>query len=212
MQFINDLNYLTKKGITMDRGYDASHPQNGHGYGFIYNRYFSELNFKKILKVLEIGVSDRDSQIFWKLYFIQDYTHKEQSRIHIFQGNQAKRGDLQRFIDLHGSNFDIIIDDGGHHQNQQQISFGFLFPHLKAGGLYICEDLFTSHDSFRYPMFGWLKNYPSCKGLSALAMFKQLETYGITDSYFMTRNEEKYIDKNIDCCKIEMQHIRNCFY
>jgi hypothetical protein len=185
----------------------------GHGYGYIYNRYFSELNFKKIFKVLEIGVSNRNSQVFWKTYFssadyygidIRDYTHKEQKRIHIFKGNQAKRKDLQEFINTYGSNFDIIIDDGGHAQDQQHISFGFLFPHLNVGGIYICEDLFTSPDSEKYPKFKWLESYEKPTGLSTLAMFKQLEQYGITESSYMTRKEEEYIDKYMNWCHVEM--------
>jgi hypothetical protein len=196
------------KGISMDRGYG----KRGHGYGNIYNNYFSELNFKKIFKVLEIGVSYCNSQIFWKTYFphadyygidIRDYTHKSQERIHIFQGDQAKRKSLQEFINLHGSNFDIIIDDGGHHMKQQQVSFGFLFPHLKAGGLYVCEDLFSSSDSFLFPHKEWMKVYRD-NHTTSLGMFRQLEQYGITDSYHMNRNEEVYIDKNMDWCKVEV--------
>jgi len=212
MQFINDLNYLTLKGITMDRGYG----EKGHGYGHLYSRYFSELNFKNVLKILEIGVSDCDSQIFWKLYFpyanyygidVRDFSHKEEDRIHIFRGNQAKREDLQKFINLYGSDFDIIIDDGGHLVSQQQISLGHLFPHLKAGGLYICEDLLTSNDSFSFPNLKWLKAYDQPEGHSSLKMFRQLEQYGITNSHYMSRNEEKYIDNNINWCQIEMGNI-----
>lgn len=199
----------------MDRGYMPNpKAKHIHGYGHIYNRYFSELNFKKIFKVLEIGVSHCDSQIFWKTYFahanyygidIKDYTEKAQNKIHIFQGNQAKRKDLQEFINLHGSDFDIIIDDGGHTMKQQQVSFGFLFPHLKAEGLYVCEDLFTSSDSFKYPAFNWLKGYCDVSSVpTSLGMFKQLEQCGITDSSYMTRIEKEYIDKHMNWCHIEM--------
>ncbi len=39
-----------------------------------------------------------------------------------------------------------MIDDGGHRVREQQISFNFLFDHVKPGGIYIIEDLHTSFD------------------------------------------------------------------
>jgi len=35
----------------------------------------------------------------------------------------------------------VIIDDGSHAAEHQQISLGGLFPHLESGGLYFIEDL-----------------------------------------------------------------------
>ena len=40
--------------------------------------------------------------------------------------------------------FDVIIDDGSHRPDHQQIALGFLFPHLRSGGLYFIEDLMTN--------------------------------------------------------------------
>jgi hypothetical protein len=39
----------------------------------------------------------------------------------------------------------IIIDDGGHTMNQQMTSLNTLFPIVKPGGIYFCEDLATSY-------------------------------------------------------------------
>ena len=42
--------------------------------------------------------------------------------------------------------FDVIVDDGGHSYEQQLISFRMLFASaLKAGGLYVIEDIETSY-------------------------------------------------------------------
>lgn len=37
---------------------------------------------------------------------------------------------------------DILLDDGGHTMNQQITTFREMFPHIKDGGLYMCEDTF----------------------------------------------------------------------
>ena len=40
---------------------------------------------------------------------------------------------------------DILLDDGGHLANQQITTFREMFPHIKDGGLYMCEDCHTSY-------------------------------------------------------------------
>lgn len=40
---------------------------------------------------------------------------------------------------------DILLDDGGHTMNQQITTFREIFPHIKDGGLYMCEDCHTSY-------------------------------------------------------------------
>jgi len=37
--------------------------------------------------------------------------------------------------------FDVVIDDGGHHNVQINTSFDKLWPHVLPGGLYFIEDL-----------------------------------------------------------------------
>lgn len=65
----------------------------------------------------------------------------------IFAGDQADIPFLKRFLAESGGEFDIIIDDGGHHMIQQLNSFDTLFPSVKPGGIYFCEDLQTSYMS-----------------------------------------------------------------
>ena len=36
---------------------------------------------------------------------------------------------------------DILIDDGGHTPEQQQITLEEMLPHLRSGGVYMCEDV-----------------------------------------------------------------------
>ncbi len=56
--------------------------------------------------------------------------------------DQGDPGQLQNFLDRHQiTTFDVIIDDGSHRPDHQQISFSSLFPCLAPGGLYFIEDL-----------------------------------------------------------------------
>lgn len=137
-----------------------------HNYTDIYAGYFAPLKDKPI-KMLEIGISTGASVKLWERYFKNaelhfmdlyyqniEY-HSTRSRYHI--GDQGSPDFLSSFIRAAGSDFDIIIDDGGHTMDQQQTSFKYLFPHIKSGGMYIIEDLHTSY----WPAFGGNINSPT---------------------------------------------------
>ena len=47
-------------------------------------------------------------------------------------------------IAVAGSDIHVLIDDGGHTMEQQQVSLGFLFKHVRPGGYYVIEDVHTS--------------------------------------------------------------------
>ena len=64
--------------------------------------------------------------------------------VRIVTGDQTDRELLRRVSDEAGG-FDIVIDDGGHHMQQQIVSFEELYPRLRDPGVYICEDLHTSY-------------------------------------------------------------------
>lgn len=123
-------------------------------YFDIYERHFRPFVDKKI-KVLEIGIGQGGSLKMWKEYFGKDAEiigvdinpkckQFEEERIKIYIGNQANVLFLKNLID-NEHNFDIIIDDGGHHMNEQIISFNELYWALNEGGIYFCEDLCTNY-------------------------------------------------------------------
>ncbi len=66
------------------------------------------------------------------------------SDAHIFTGDQADVDFLTRFLNEAGTDFDVIIDDGGHTMTQQMTSLDHLWKAVKPGGIYFCEDLQTS--------------------------------------------------------------------
>jgi hypothetical protein len=59
-------------------------------------------------------------------------------------GSQADPEFLQYVIDEMGAP-DVILDDGSHSIEHQEITFRTLFPQLKGGGLYVAEDLHTAY-------------------------------------------------------------------
>lgn len=40
---------------------------------------------------------------------------------------------------------DIFIDDGGHTMEQQLVTFREMWPHIRDGGVFACEDTHTSY-------------------------------------------------------------------
>jgi hypothetical protein len=127
-----------------------------HQYSRIYDEIFI-LSKNNKLKILEIGlsISDNKSQStsinIWYDFFpnakvygfdIINFTSYNNDRITIYQGDQSKEEDLNKFMALHGNDFDIIIDDGYHTSLCQQQSLEILFVEcLKPGGIYVIEDL-----------------------------------------------------------------------
>lgn len=123
-----------------------------HNYTEVYEFFIQRWRDKSI-RIFEIGILDGGSLEMWKGYFPHasifalDFLDKkrfEGERVKVFQGKQEDRECLKECIKGSGGAFDIVVDDGGHGMQQQQVSLGFLFQHVKPGGLYILEDVHSS--------------------------------------------------------------------
>ncbi len=123
-----------------------------HGFSGFYHKHLASRRHS-VAKILEIGVARGASLLTWRDYFPEAEIHAMDlhrpdflppSRVRIHIGDQADRQALSRLIEKAGSDFDIIIEDGGHTMEQQQVSLAFLFPHVKSGGSYLLEDIHTS--------------------------------------------------------------------
>lgn len=126
------------------------------GFLDIYEEHWKPLEYKPIT-LLEIGVYNGNSIKTWTDWFPnaliigieknpQPLVHEmEENRVRFFIGDQADTQFLANMC-IEFPEFDIIIDDGGHHWDEQQISFTYLWDHVKSGGMYIIEDLQTSDD------------------------------------------------------------------
>lgn len=185
-----------------------------HFYSPIYHSYFETIR-EQPLTVLEIGIGGGNSVGIWSDYFphaqihfidINDFSEKYDSdRIHCHQGDQSNRDDLERVMQHIGQPIDIIIEDGGHYMNQQQISFGTLFKYLKSDGLYFIEDLHTSYWPYGEHVAVY-NNVPidtnSDKSNSTLAMIHNYLDNKIIQSEFLSEKECNYLTNNIASCKL----------
>ena len=172
-----------------------------HNFIDVYKRHFDPIR-DSVTRVFEIGIFNGASHKMWKCYFdsaevygidIRPKPWVEKLGIHTYIANQANREDLQTFIDSSGGQFDIIIDDGGHRMNHQQVSLGFLFKHLKPGGLFIIEDVHTSIPKF-YDGFGV---EPSLENTTLTMINNYIMNERIVSEY-MLEDEIKYLQLNIE--------------
>jgi hypothetical protein len=76
----------------------------------------------------------------------------ESESMKVFIGDQADRSFWQR-VKQQVPDLDVVIDDGGHALEQQVVTLEELLPHLRPGGVYMCEDIswaFNEYSSYLY--------------------------------------------------------------
>jgi hypothetical protein len=125
------------------------------GYFDVYERHLAKF-VGKAPKILEIGVSTGGSLEMWQKYFGIDSTiigldidpacleYKYDGNVSVMLGDQGS-DDFWNYFLTNNSEFDIVIDDGGHHMDQQVLTMFRLFPHLNNGGIFVMEDTHTSY-------------------------------------------------------------------
>jgi hypothetical protein len=126
-------------------------------YFEIYHRHFARFVGTKV-DVLEIGIFSGGSLEMWRAYFgdqshiygvdIEDACRSYQNdHVSVFIGDQADRS-FWRDFKSSVAGIDIIIDDGGHSPEQQQVTLEEMLPHLRPGGVYLCEDITGTFNRF----------------------------------------------------------------
>ncbi|KAF7633592.1 hypothetical protein Mgra_00007001 [Meloidogyne graminicola] len=131
--------------MALTSGTDKS--RNGHNYTGIYYRYFAQIRHRK-LKFMEIGVFTGASVKTWESYFPNAELHfiDVTDQYMFLSQTETDKQKLQEFASNISGQFDIIIDDGGHKNNEIITSFEVLFPFLNEnGGVYVIEDLHTAY-------------------------------------------------------------------
>ena len=137
--------------------YGQSHNicQKWQHYFSIYETHFAKYRGRR-LRFLEIGVSQGGSLDMWKSYFgprasiigvdIDPACRRfHDDQVEIIIGDQGDPAFLKQLAQQVGE-VDAILDDGGHRMDQQILTFEHLYPLLKDGGVYMCEDVHTSYD------------------------------------------------------------------
>ena len=147
-----------------------------HHYFPIYEKYFSKFR-QKTPRMLEIGVQNGGSARLFRDW-LGAGTHVTgvdidpacadkaiPGEIDIEIGDQANPEFLKALAGKYGQ-WDIILDDGGHTNNQIITSFQTLFTQLKDGGIYLIED------THAHWWGGGYRDHP--KGMSVVSLVADL--------------------------------------
>jgi demethylmacrocin O-methyltransferase len=125
----------------------------GMGYLPIYERYFAPWRNDPI-HLMEIGVNMGASITLWLNYFpnakitgvdIEKKDRPVHERYQFIQGDQMDKNLWRTFVE-NQPKIDILIDDGGHRNDQIETTYWCLWQHLKPGGLYCIEDLGAAYN------------------------------------------------------------------
>jgi len=136
-------------------------------YFDVYQRHLSKFVGREV-HVVEIGIYSGGSLSLWKDYF-GDQCHiygvdieeacrtYESDRVRVMIGDQADRtfwSEFKKSVPI----VDIVIDDGGHLAEQQLVTLEELLPHIRWGGVYLCEDITTVNNRFAAYLHGLSTN------------------------------------------------------
>ena len=196
MPTFNDLTLFADRYGT-DKG------SSGHHYTEVYEYFFYPIKYTA-RNIFEIGIAAGASLRMFRDYFpnaiisgidIINCAHLNSDVIKTFVADQANRQKLEDFTETYKCEFDIILDDGGHTMQQQQVSLGYLFKYVKPGGYYIVEDV---HTSLLASGYGVEEN----KENTTLVMIDNFIRTGKIESKYMTAEEENYLNENIKYCNL----------
>ena len=85
----------------------------------------------------------------------------ERESVKVYIGDQGDRTFWRQFKEEVEA-VDIVIDDGGHLPQQQIVTFEEMLPHLRPGGVYLCEDIHGTLNTFAAYMYGTAQNLNAC--------------------------------------------------
>lgn len=190
---------MTLQEIGLKHGTDKA---TFHRFCDTYDNYMNKYREDNI-NLLEIGVQNGFSLFMWREYFkngiisgvdIFDKKNFESERIKIYKANQEIPSEL---LSIPGE-FDIIIEDGGHTMKQQQVSLNVMMDRLKSRGIFILEDLHTSHPGFAgYQHFGANENN------NTIRLLNDLKRGEMTSSeYFINEVDFNNLKSKIDSIEI----------
>jgi hypothetical protein len=136
----------------------------------IYERHLHKFVGRPV-DIVEIGVFSGGSLDMWRTYFgdkSQIYGVDIEPACVAYEGpgkraligDQSDPGFWQRFL-REVPKFDIVMDDGGHKPHQQIATLEALLPHIRPGGVYLCEDILGMSNAFHAYVHGLSLNLHS---------------------------------------------------
>lgn len=132
-------------------------------YFEIYERHLHKFVGREVV-LAEIGVQSGGSLDMWRHYFGAggrihgidiDPRGKnfESDGVSFHTGDQSDRNFWREFR-AQVPGLDILIDDGGHTPEQQRITLEEMLPHLRPGGVFLCEDIHGIRNEFASFVYG----------------------------------------------------------
>ena len=200
--------------------HDTDKNSNFHNYCRQYDCLLKQFRERTAIKYLEIGVHYGGSlramsESFPNAECIVGIDINQECKIHentsknIFVeiGNATSTAMLQEITQKYGY-FDIILDDGSHHNTDVIMTFELLFPLLNEDGVYIVEDTIC----YKFPEFQntQLPNHlsyftPFVYYLNQCRKYDSTDTAGIKDHcidpFKITKRTDNIFERSID--KIE---------
>lgn len=194
----------------MSKFYNTDKHYEHNYFELIYTEYFTPIRYE-VKKFIEIGILNGESTKLWCDYFanaeiigvdinlngVKDITNKD--RLTFLEIDMSNEDNLRDFCEKY-SDIDVILDDASHKMLDQQLTFSKLFKILKSGGLYIIEDLHTSlevHNPEKR-IFGW----GDPEKTTTLEMLKNFQKTNIIISDYMSNDDIKYLNNNIESIDI----------
>lgn len=132
-------------------------------FSYVYEKILTSV---KVKSLFEIGIHKGGSIRLWRELLGSDVLISaldikpeacdlvKEVADYVYEGSQTDSVLLTRIANEAGP-FDLIIDDGSHQNAHMIKSMELLFEHLRPGGIYIVEDMFTSY----WPKYGGGLNY-----------------------------------------------------
>ena len=127
------------------RHVNGTDKQSNHNYGDAYDALFTDRGGVNLM--MEVGVADGACLRAWREVFpnalivgmdIHPSAQARGDRIQFFIGDQRSQEDCE--CAAGGRQFDVIIEDATHVLENTLLTFLFLWPFVKPGGLYIVEE------------------------------------------------------------------------
>lgn len=135
------------------RHVNGTDKQSNHNYGDAYDALFSPITRHETTHVMEIGVADGACLLAWREVFPNalivgmDIHHSDKAhgeRIEFHRGNQISLEDCLRAATNDGlepdRRFDFICEDATHVLGDTLLTFLYLWPYVRPGGVYVVEE------------------------------------------------------------------------